>query len=64
MPGEIARADVSIEPTAYRFKAGHRIGLDIVNGDSDVTKALWTHVYAPNKIGPDTVHHGPSSPPV
>ena len=57
VPDEVTRFDVSIEPTAYLFKAGHRIRLDLANGDSAVTEALWSHHYAPNKIGRDTIHH-------
>ncbi len=58
-PGQVVRLDISLEPTAYSFKAGHRIRIDIVNGDSAVTEALWTHLYPPDKIGIDTLHFGP-----
>jgi predicted acyl esterase len=57
VPGEIYRLDISIEPMAHRFKAGNRVRLEIVNGDSAVTDMLWTHYYAPDKIGSDTIHH-------
>jgi uncharacterized protein len=56
-PGRVYRFDISIEPMAYRFAAGHRIRLEIVNGDSPVTEALWTHFYRPDKIGADTIYH-------
>ena len=43
---------------AYRFKAGHRIRLgDRQRRFSDVTEALWSHMYRPDKIGTDTIHH-------
>jgi len=56
-PGRVYRFDISIEPMAYRFAAGHRIRLEIVNGDSPVSEALWTHYYRPDKIGTDTIYH-------
>lgn len=56
-PGRVYHFDISVEPTAYLFKAGHRIRLEIVNGDSPVTEALWPHYYRPDKIGSDTIHH-------
>ena len=61
-PGEVVRFDVSLEPNAFRFKRGNRIRLEIANGDSPVTDVLWTHYYAPNKIGQDTVWHGGKFP--
>jgi uncharacterized protein len=61
-PGEITRFDISLEPQAYRFRAGHRIRLEIVNGDSPVTEALWPHYYRPDKIGTDTIHHDAAHP--
>ena len=57
VPGEIYRFDISLEPQAYCFRAGHRIRLEIVNGDSAVTEALWTHLYRPDRIGADSIHH-------
>ena len=56
-PGEVYKFEISLEPQAYRFKAGHRIRLEIVNGDSPATEALWSHYYRPDKIGADTIHH-------
>jgi hypothetical protein len=56
-PGEVYKFEISLEPQAYRFKAGHRIRLEIVNGDSPATEALWSHTYRPDKIGADTIHH-------
>jgi uncharacterized protein len=63
-PGKIYRFDISIEPMAHRFKAGNRIRLEIVNGDSAVTDVLWTHYYNPNKIGADTIYHSAQHPSV
>jgi uncharacterized protein len=61
-PGEVVKYEIRVEPMAYRFKAGNRIRLEIVNGDSPVTDVIWTHLYAPNKIGEDTIHHGTRHP--
>ena len=57
-PGEVYRFDISLEPMAYLFKRGNRIRLEICNGDSAVTEALWPHYYRPDKLGSDTIHHG------
>jgi len=61
-PGEVYRFDISLEPNAYRFHKGNRIRLEIANGDSPATDILWTHYYAPNKIGEDTIHHSAAHP--
>ena len=61
-PGKTYKYEIRIEPTAYRFKQGNRIRLEIVNGDSPVTDVIWTHLYTPNKIGEDTVSHGKRHP--
>jgi uncharacterized protein len=61
-PGKVYRFDISIEPMAHRFKAGNRVRLEIVNGDSAVTDVLWTHYYTPNKIGADTIYHSAQYP--
>jgi uncharacterized protein len=60
--GVIYRFDISLEPQAYLFAAGHRIRLEISNGDSPVSEALWTHFYRPDRIGIDTIHHGHDYP--
>jgi len=62
VPGEVYRFDISLEPMAFRFRQGHRIRLEIVNGDSPVTEVLWTHYYRPDKIGRDTIHHDARHP--
>src|SRR5262249_8458734 len=61
-PGKIYRFDISIEPTAHRFKKGNRMRLEIVNGDSVITDVLWTHYYLPSKIGTDTIYHSAEHP--
>jgi putative CocE/NonD family hydrolase len=61
-PGAIYHFEISLEPQAYLFGAGHRIRLEICNGDSPVTEALWPHFYRPDRIGTDTIYHGPDHP--
>jgi putative CocE/NonD family hydrolase len=56
-PGEIYRFDIEVLPVAYVFRKGHRIRLEIANGDSAVTDAVFTHPYPPTAIGTDTFHH-------
>lgn len=61
-PGEIYKFEISLEPMAYLVKAGHRLRLEIVNGDSPVTEQLWVHYYRPDKIGRDTIFHDAAHP--
>ncbi len=61
-PGQIYKFEISIEPMAYLFKQGHRIRLEIVNGDSPVSEQLWPHFYRPDKTGRDTIHHSVEHP--
>ena len=56
-PDRIYKYEIEVLPCAYRFKAGHRIRLDIVNGDSSVTEFIFTHQYFYYKEGTDTFHH-------
>jgi len=61
-PNEVTKFEISVEPNAFRFKKGNRIRLELANGDSPVTDVLWTHYYAPNKIGQDTFWHSAKYP--
>ena len=56
-PNEVYKFEISLEPMAYLIKQGHRLRLEIVNGDSPATEILWSHYYRPDKIGSDTIHH-------
>ena len=56
-PGEIYEFDIEVLPVSYVFKRGHRIRLEIANGDSPLTDAVFTHPYHPTLIGTDTIHH-------
>ena len=61
-PNEVYRFEISVEPNAFLFRKGNRIRLELANGDSPVTDVLWTHYYAPNKIGQDTLWHSAKYP--
>ncbi|HVO92772.1 MAG TPA: CocE/NonD family hydrolase, partial [Terriglobales bacterium] len=61
-PNEVCKFEISLEPMAYLFKAGHRIRLEIVNGDSPISEQLWSHYYRPDKIGADTIYHSAQYP--
>ena len=62
VPGTVYSFEISLEPQAYLFRAGHRIRLEIVNGDSPATEQLWPHFYRPDRIGIDTIHHDAARP--
>ena len=50
-PNEVYKFEISLEPMAYLIKQGHRLRLEIVNGDSPATEILWSHYYRPDKDG-------------
>jgi hypothetical protein len=56
-PGEICEFDIEVLPIAYVFKQGHRIRLELANGDSPATDGVFSHPYHPSLIGTDTIHH-------
>ena len=50
-------------PTAYRFKKGNRIRVDLANGDSGLTEyGYFQHEYTPSKMGVDTIMHNEQYP--
>ncbi len=61
-PGRDYKFEIEVLPTSYLFKKGHRIRLEVVNGDSFLTDAVWTHPYHPDKMGSDTIHHDAARP--
>jgi predicted acyl esterase len=61
-PGKIYRFEIALQPIAYRFRKGNRIRVEIANGDSPVTDALFAHIYRPDKMGSDTIHHDAEHP--
>jgi hypothetical protein len=56
-PNRVYEFTIAVMPTAYRFKAGSRIRLEVANGDSSVTEGVFSHFYTPDKVGRDTIHH-------
>jgi predicted acyl esterase len=61
-PGEVYRLEIEVLPVSYVFKEGHRIRLEIANGDSQLTDSVFTHPYHPTLIGTDTFHHDTAHP--
>lgn len=59
-PGKIYKYEVEIWPAAHAFRKGHRIRLDISNGDTMITDSFFTHQYFYYKVGTDTYHHNAS----
>jgi uncharacterized protein len=59
-PGKVYRYEIEIWPTANVFKKGHRIRLDISNGDSPPFDFGGHHFGL--KVGKDTVHHDEEHP--
>jgi predicted acyl esterase len=62
VPGRVYSFTIAVMPTAYRFKAGSRIRLELANGDSSVTEGVFAHPYTPEKVGRDTIHHSARYP--
>jgi predicted acyl esterase len=56
-PGEIYQFDIEVLPISYLFRKGHRIRLEIANGDSPITDGVFWHPYHPSQLGSDTIHH-------
>ena len=61
-PGQVYRFDIAVMPTAYLFNKGSRIRLELANGDSPVTDAIFTHMYGPRAVGTDTIYHDAQHP--
>ena len=62
VPGDVVKLDVELTPFSNVFKAGHRIRLELSNGDSPVTDGLFVHLYQWFKVGRDTIHHDAKRP--
>jgi putative CocE/NonD family hydrolase len=61
-PGRVYHFEIAVMPSAHRFKKGSRIRLEISNGDSSVTEYVFTHEYAPWKVGQDVILHSSAHP--
>ena len=56
-PGKVYEFDIEVLPISYVFKKGHRIRLELANGDSAATDGVFSHPYHPTLMGTDTIHH-------
>lgn len=54
---EIVKLEIEILPFANLFKKGHRLRLEIANGDSPLTDSIFTHQYSWFKVGSDSIYH-------
>lgn len=61
-PGRDYEFTIAVMPTAYRFKQGSRIRLELANGDSSVTEGVFAHPYTPDKVGQDVIRHDARHP--
>lgn len=62
-PGQIYKYEIELMPCAHLFKAGHRIRLEVVNGDTALTETpFFVHQYQWYKVGADTFHHDAKYP--
>lgn len=55
--GEVVECRVALVDAAYLVPRGSRLRLEIANGDSGITDPIFSHVYSPDKVGRDTIHH-------
>ena len=60
-PGEVYRFDIEVFPIGHVFQTGHRIRLELSNGDSPMSEGIFNHFYG-LKAGVDTIHHDGASP--
>jgi uncharacterized protein len=61
-PGEVYRFEIEVMPCAYLFRKGHRIRIEIANGDSTLTDSVFNHPYHAYQVGRDTVYHSARHP--
>jgi hypothetical protein len=61
VPGRPYRLRVELLPMSHVVRAGHRLRLDVTNGDSPLADGAFTHDYG-TKVGTDTYHHDAAHP--
>ena len=61
-PGKAYLFEIEVHPASYVFKAGHRIRLELANGDSAFTDGNFSHQYLWFKQGSDTIYHDAEHP--
>lgn len=59
---KIYELEIAIMPTAFRFRKGSRLRLELSNGDSQFTEIVFHHEYTPDKVGQDTIYHDVQKP--
>lgn len=60
-PGKVYRFDIEIWPVGHVFRRGHRVRIELANGDSAITEGVFAHFYG-LKYGTDTIHHDATWP--
>lgn len=60
--GRIYELRVPLMATAHRIAPGSRLRIEIANGDSPITDHVFAHIYTPDKVGTDTIHHSAAYP--
>ena len=61
-PGEVVKLDIEVLPFSNVFRKGHRLRLELANGDSPLTDSIFTHQYSWFKVGQDLIHHDAARP--
>ena len=61
-PGKVYELEIALMAIAWRFQKGSRVRVEVACGDSPITDGLFFHVYRPDKIGSDTIHHDTAHP--
>jgi len=56
-PDQVVKLEIELLPFSNVFKKGHRLRLEIANGDSPLTDSLFTHQYSWFKVGSDSIYH-------
>ncbi|MBO32398.1 MAG: hypothetical protein CMM74_05400 [Rhodospirillaceae bacterium] len=62
VPGEVYKFQIEIWPISHFFAPGHRLRLEIANGDSPLTDQQFAHQYLPHKKGSDTFYFSDEHP--
>ncbi|WP_161140665.1 CocE/NonD family hydrolase [Propylenella binzhouense] len=62
VPGKTYRFEIEVLPIAHVFKRGNRIRLELANGDSPATDAVFSHPYHASQVGTDTIRHSRAHP--
>lgn len=61
-PGTVYELRVPLVPMAHRFAAGSRIRIEIACADSPITDAVFAHIFTPDTVGTDSIHHSAEYP--